>query len=236
MSARLPLRRAEGVSRMLFVLSPAGVPAKEEVGAPLRPAGKRSAVDEAVSPALRSRAWLAAAWAFVAIRALPNISYPIGRDQATFLVIGRELLRGQALYRQLWDNKPPGIFFIFAGIAKAFGPVMWSVGLMDFAWLLGISYLIFRFAERYVGPGAAAVAVLINATWHVRQGYWGAAQAETFLMLFVFASFFAAAPAARLEARARPSSRLRHAAAGLLFGVAFWIKYNALAFLPVLLV
>jgi hypothetical protein len=177
----------------------------------------------------RSRAWLFAALAIVAFRAIPNLCYPVGRDQATYCVIGQGLLNGQQLYRDLWDNKPPGIFYLFALIVKAFGPVMWCVGLVDILWLLVISYFVFRFAERYVGTGAAVVATVFNATWHVWAGYWEAAQTETFLMLFIFVSFF-------LVARAGPWSKLRFFAAGLFLGAAFWLKYNAIVFLPFILI
>ncbi len=51
--------------------------------------------------ATRSRRCLAVVLIFVFIRALPNISYPIGRDQATYCVISQGLLHGQQLYRDL---------------------------------------------------------------------------------------------------------------------------------------
>jgi len=177
----------------------------------------------------RSRAWLAAILAFVAFRAIPSLCYPVGRDQATYFVIGQGLLEGKQLYRDLWDNKPPGIFYIFAVIVKAFGAVMWSVGLVDILWLLVVSYFVFRFAERYLGTGAAVIATGVNATWHVSAGYWEAAQTETFLMLFVFVSFF-------LVARGKRWPKLRLFAAGLFLGAAFWLKYNAIVFLPFILI
>ena len=170
---------------------------------------------------------LLAALLFVLFRALPNISYPIGHDQATYCVIGEGLLRGQQLYRDLWDIKPPGIFWLFTLVVKVFGPVMWSVGLVDILWLLAISHFIFRFAERYLGTAAAVIAVLVNAAWHCRVGYVDAGQPECFLMLFVFAAYFAASGTGRWQVA-------RQFAAGLCLGAAFWLKYNALAFFPLL--
>jgi len=110
----------------------------------------------AAAPTGRPR-WLLVPVLFVFLRVLPNITYPIGRDQASFLVIGESLLRGQRLYRDLWDIKPPGIFFLYAVLAKLFGHVMWSVGLVDIVWLLLISCCIFWFVERYLGTVAAAI-------------------------------------------------------------------------------
>jgi len=171
------------------------------------------------------RAWLWASLVFVLLRSIPNISYPIGRDQATYLVIGRGLLGGQHLYQDLWDNKPPGIFYLTAIIVKIFGPVMWCVGVVDILWLLVMSYCVFRFAERYLGVGAAAVAVVVSATWHIDAGYWEAAQTETFLILFIFLAFFSVAREGRWLG-------VRHALAGVLCGAAFWLKYNAIVMAP----
>src|SRR5712692_5269157 len=97
-----------------------------------------SAVSLPQPVANRSRLWLILSLLLAALRALPNLSYPIGRDQATYCVVARGLLHGAKLYRDLWDMKPPGIFWIYVPIVKLFGPVMWSVGLMDILWLLVI--------------------------------------------------------------------------------------------------
>ena len=160
------------------------------------------------------------------LMAIPNLSYPIGRDQATYCLIGRGLLEGARLYRDLWDNKPPGVFYLYAAIVKIFGPVMWSIGLLDILWLLAISACIFRFTERSLGTATAFLAVLANAALHIRASYWDAGQPETFLMLFVFGGYF-------LLCSRR--MKLRELLAGLLFAAAFWIKYNAVTFLPFLL-
>lgn len=188
--------------------------------------------------ARRSGVWLAIILIWVMLRALPNLSYPVGRDQATYFVVAQGLLRGAKLYRDVWDMKPPGIFPVYAGVVKAFGPVMWSVGVVDILRLLLISLCILRFAERYLGRAAAVIAVALNASWHCRAGYVNAAQPETFLVLLVFAAYFAVG---RLPTREGDEARegrwafWRHCAAGLLLGAAFWLKYNAIAFLPFLL-
>jgi hypothetical protein len=176
----------------------------------------------------RSVGWLLVALGVVLLMAIPNLSYPIGRDQATYCVIGRGLLDGARLYRDLWDNKPPGIFYLYVPIVKIFGTAMWSIGLLDILWLLAISACIFRFAERTLGTATAFLAVLANAALHIRAAYWDAAQPETLLMLFVFASYFL------LSGHGR-GMKLREAGAGILFAGAFWTKYNTVTFLPFML-
>ena len=84
-------------------------------------------VEPVSSPRAASWKWLAGTLVLVFLRALPNLRYLIGRDQATYCVIGQGLLHGKLLYRDLWDNKPPGIFHIYALIVKIFGPVITRV-------------------------------------------------------------------------------------------------------------
>jgi hypothetical protein len=201
---------------------------------------------------IRSRAWLYWTLVLVFLRALPNLRYLMGRDQATYCVIGQGLLHGRLLYRDLWDNKPPGIFYLYALIVKIFGPVMWSVGLVDILLLLVISCCIFYFARRYLGAPGAALSAIFYACRHCRQGYIHAAQPETFLMLCVFAAWFllsgsdpsptlvprasSSAPAnLRSQGQGRTLRGARYLAVGLILGAAFWLKYNAVAFFPFLL-
>jgi Dolichyl-phosphate-mannose-protein mannosyltransferase len=174
-----------------------------------------------------SRICLIAALAAVFILALPNLQYPIGRDQATYCVIAEGLLKGKHLYRDLWDNKPPGIFYLYVPIVKLFGRAMWLVGVVDLACVAATSLCTFYFCTRYVGPQAGALAAVLYTYWHDRKGYINAAQPEIFLLLFVFAAFF-------LLVRKGRRPLWRSFSAGLALGAAFWIKYNALAFLPLI--
>lgn len=166
---------------------------------------------------------------FVIICALPILSFPPGRDQGTYLEIGQSLLRGKHLYVQLWDNKPPGIFVVYAVIAGIFGKVLWSAAVVDIVLLLAISYLLFQFVRIYLGRGGAAVAVAIHAAWHAGMRYFWIVQPETLQVLCVLAAFL-------LLSTKHKSWRMRCFAAGLVCGFGFWQKYNFVAFLPVPLI
>jgi hypothetical protein len=176
---------------------------------------------------LLSSILVATAIVFVLVRALPILSLPMGNDQGTYLTIGQGLLDGKLLYRDLWDNKPPGIFIAYAGIAKLFGRVMWSAAAVDILLLLLISYLLFRFTAPYVGRSGAAIAVMVHASMHGEMMYFWIAQPETFQVVCVLAGYLLMARPGRVWA-------LNCFVAGFLLGYACWLKYNAIAFLPFL--
>ena len=178
---------------------------------------------------LLSRALLVIAMLYVVVRALPILTFPMGCDHGTYLTIGEGLLEGKQLYRDLWDNKPPGTFITYAAIAKIFGRAMWSAAVVDILLLLVISYLLFRFTEPYIGRAGAAIAVIVNASMHGEMKYFWIAQPETFQVICVLAGYF-------LILRGGRGRWLSSFAAGIVFGYAFWLKYNAIAFLPFLLV
>src|ERR1039458_8825332 len=177
-------------------------------------------MDESDLKLRRSRTWLFTSLALVFLRALPNIRFPLERDSSTYCLVAEWMLHGLRLYRDLWDNKPPGIFYLYVPIVKLFGSVMWCVGVMDVVWLLLISYCIFRFVQRYLEAPAAAIAVLFNAGWHSTQGYVHAGQPEPYLMLCIFTAYLLMSPGGRWH-------RARWFLAGLAMGAAFWLKYNA---------
>jgi hypothetical protein len=178
---------------------------------------------------LLGRALLALAALFVVVRALPILSFPLGRDQGTYLTIGQGLLEGKQLYRDLWDNKPPGIFYLYAGIAKLFGRAMWSAAGVDILLLLLISYFLFRFTETYLGRAGAAIAVMVHASWHGEMKYFWISQPETFQVVCVLAGYL-------LMKRRGRWWKATSFAAGFALGYACWLKYNGVAFLPFLLI
>ena len=175
------------------------------------------------------RYWLWGSLLLVAVKALPMLRFPLGGDHAVFLTLGDCILDGGVLYSDCWDTKSPGIFFLFALIAKVFGVTMWGMRVVDILWLLLSAYLVFRFAERYLGPAAAAVGAVVHAFWYVDFGYWYTAQTESFLMVFVLLGYLVAV-------REKGSKKVNLAGAGALMAVAFWFKYNNVAFIPLAIV
>jgi 4-amino-4-deoxy-L-arabinose transferase-like glycosyltransferase len=166
--------------------------------------------------------WLLLTLALVAARAIPNLRFPIGRDQATCCVIAQRMLEGLHLYRDLLDNRPPGIFWLYAPFVKVLGAVMWIAALADLLVVLATAAVLFLLARRFLGNAAAAIGTVAAASFHCSSGYVSAAQPDGLLMVFLFSASLL------MLSRARSSAWL----AGVAFAAAFWVKYNALAFFP----
>lgn len=101
-----------------------------------------------------------------------------------FLHYGRELLGGATLYSQLWDIKPPAIFWINAlGLGLSGGSPMGVWVLCGLASIMS-AVLFYRAARRAYGPSAAAIGTVFAVmyfnlwTFHV-----GCNRPATFLIV-----------------------------------------------------
>lgn len=124
--------------------------------------------------------WVKAAWAGI----------PLQTDSGIWAYIGWRLNNGATLYRDLWDNKPPGIFYAFA-LAERFGepgsdvPLRWMDAIVTIV-VLGLT---FALARRLASTLAAAIAVLLLSLvmGHRVLADWGC-NAEKFVAVFETAS------------------------------------------------
>lgn len=91
---------------------------------------------------------------------VPN--HPSGRDPSedagVFFYAAERLLDGGAPYRDVWDHKPPGVYFIDA-LGLAIGREV-GVWLMQVAFLVAAALLGYRAVRRAFGATAALVASL----------------------------------------------------------------------------
>jgi hypothetical protein len=163
---------------------------------------------------------------------IPSLSQPAGGDQLLYSYVAERVLDGGVPYRDAFEQKPPGIFGVYA--------LMWSlwphesvVATADLvaaalvAWLLvGLGRRMF---DGQAGFGAAAIFLLLGDPGIQRLGGLNLrAQCETFIALAVTAAI-----AVAWTSWNRPGRLLL---AGVLCGIAIWLKYNAVVYvLPVAL-
>ena len=149
---------------------------------------------------------------------------PLGLDQGLFACFGRWGLEGWLPYRDIWDQKPPGLTHIYALAFALFGTRVQAVWLLEGLVLAAESLLALALARRLWGRWAGLIAALLLFTglWAPQwQGYWSRAQGELWLALPVLG-------AAWLSLDARADAR-RALWVGVLIGIAGQFKMPALA-------
>src|SRR4029078_13646681 len=48
--------------------------------------------------------------------ASPSLAQPMGPDQGLYAYVGDRILHGDLAYRDAWDQKPPGIHYVYAAL------------------------------------------------------------------------------------------------------------------------
>ena len=86
-------------------------------------------------------------------------------DQWLFACYGRQITQGRVLYEQLWDNKPPGIFWTNAvGLWLAGGSPLGPIALCAAA-SVGACAAVFATARRLYGWSAAGVITVLASVY-----------------------------------------------------------------------
>jgi hypothetical protein len=190
-----------------------------------------------VSPSSQNapRLLVALALAAMAIAAVVRwvlLVQPIGGDPGIYAYVGARILAGDVPYRDVFEQKPPGILYTYAGAFWALGRSMLAVQAADFvAWLLTVA-AVFATALRIGGDrttgwvAAALAAVFVNPT--LQSGFKQVGQAETWIGLLATAALFWSVGPAPAGGRRDGSGRAW--LAGLACGLACVYKFNAVPY------
>jgi len=168
-----------------------------------------------------------------ALRVVSLVRPCLSDDEATYAVVGREMLHGRVLYRDVVDHKPPAIYLtneLTQAVGGATGGMVLLHALLIVAvWATGL--LLARIVRRHDSRGGAHAPLLAALLWIVFSTTMIdvdglAANCELFMMLPLVASV-----AVFLDANehARATGMI---AAGALVGVAALYKYQAGIQLP----
>ena len=153
---------------------------------------------------------------------LPSLVQPMGADQGLYAYVGDRIRHGELAYRDAWDQKPPGIHYVYAAL-RAVSASDAVVPAADLATAAIVAALLWALGARLGGPaaGALAAAIFLALSDPYFARYGGVrirAQCETFIALAVTGAL------ALATSRKTPA---RLFCAGLLLGSAFALKYNA---------
>ncbi len=90
----------------------------------------------------------------------PHVS-PMGADSGIFAYGAEQMLDGKLLYRDVWDHKPPAVFYVNALAILIGGSTPWSIWWIGVAWVAMVSIAFFFLLRLLTGRVYAAVGALI---------------------------------------------------------------------------
>ncbi|HXG67196.1 MAG TPA: glycosyltransferase family 39 protein, partial [Blastocatellia bacterium] len=109
--------------------------------------------------------------ALTAVTFLLRIFYAghLYEDDGLWFTAAEEILRGKALYREIYFDKPPAIALLYAGLFRVFGAHILTIRLFTICYSVAISFALYLFGawlyDRRAGLLAAALFALFSTTY-----------------------------------------------------------------------
>ncbi len=154
---------------------------------------------------------------------LPTFYYPLGRDQGNLAYSGSIILKGQVPHRDSWDQKPPGVAYLYALAFLLFGKSMEAVRALDILYHLVTVLLLFELVKTLYHTSVAFWAGgLYSLSYFVQNNYFNIAHVDGFLNLPLTAAAYLC-----YVGQGRRKKTLLFLA-GFLCSLAFIIKYPSL--------
>ncbi len=175
----------------------------------------------------------AALLALMTLVALPVLTYPMGRDQGMYAIIGRGILNGQIPFIDFWDIKPPPIYYIYAAGIGIFGPGSAALRAIDLVTVpltcAALYWLGVRVGNRRVG----LLAIVIFYAFYFTETFASLTQSDSIVTLPMTLAVLCVIKAGD-SPRAGRSALWWSFAAGLLSAATLWFKQYYALFVIVL--
>ncbi|MFQ5416152.1 MAG: ArnT family glycosyltransferase [Myxococcota bacterium] len=155
-------------------------------------AASDAAVREETAPTLWACAAVlaVAATVFILLR-VPLLPVPLERDEGEYAYIAQRMQAGDVPYRDVFDQKPPGVFVAYLVAFAAFGETSEGIHLFLHVWSAATAALLFALVRRLAGSLSGAFAALIFAVASADPRLTAnAANTEIFMLLPMVASVF----------------------------------------------
>ncbi len=150
------------------------------------------------------------------------LQYPFGRDQGSYSMVGHTIATGGVPYRDVWEQKPPGLYYIYALAEWLFGRRMLAIRVLEATGLLVSSLILVLYTRKFIKHDfPALLGGLLAALMYVQLEFWYTAQAEGFAYFFIVAATYFS-----LDVGKRRSPLLTTVALGAIHGVIFSLKPN----------
>lgn len=138
-------------------------------------------------------------------------------DEGYYLTIGQNIVEGGLPYRELWDNKGPILYFIFALIIKIVGNSILGLRIITIFLITASSFLIFLISRKILSDFSAMLAaiffILLTSSYQLQSL---TSNSEYFFLVPVLAAVYIAI--------FTKGSIVKFFFSGILLGLAFNIK------------
>ncbi len=85
---------------------------------------------------------------------------PWVNDEGTYFAVAQAMAHGYRLYTQVWENKPPGIYLVYAAVYHLAGPSLVTVRVLAALAALAIVFLVALISNQYAPRGVTMAAAL----------------------------------------------------------------------------
>src|SRR6187402_2317615 len=110
-------------------------------------------------PWMSTRLLLVFAAALLLVR-LPSLVQPMGPDQGLYAYVGERIRHGELAYRDAWDQKPPGIHYVYA-VLRTLSTRDVVVPAADLAAAALVAALLWAIGTRLCGPLAGGLSAVL---------------------------------------------------------------------------
>jgi uncharacterized membrane protein len=86
-------------------------------------------------------------------------------DDGLWFTVGEEVLRGKALYSEIYFDKPPGLPFVYALLFWIFGAHLLTIRLFTMAYSVAISGVLYLFGSRLYNKRVGLLAAVMFAVF-----------------------------------------------------------------------
>ncbi|MFC1517583.1 hypothetical protein ACFL5G_03390 [Candidatus Margulisiibacteriota bacterium] len=112
---------------------------------------------------------------------------PLGTDQGIFSYIGMRLNQGALPYKDVWDHKPPLIFYLYQGLYKIFPAGQLTLFVFDTILIFLFAILVGWFIQKYLIKNSFVVSSLLFTFLMCTESlYEGGNLTEQYMILFQF--------------------------------------------------
>jgi 4-amino-4-deoxy-L-arabinose transferase-like glycosyltransferase len=144
--------------------------------------------------------------------ALPVLLYPLGRDQGAYANIAQAIRAGGLPYIDMWDIKPPMIYYIYALGFSVFGATPLAVRALDVLFVPLALPALYALTRGAGGRAAARWAMLLFPVFYFTETFASLSQSDSLVLLPMMWAAWAILRAG--QARRASAQALRFAAMG----------------------